>query len=175
MDDYEDDDGPAPEDLDEDSPEARVWLLLQLINPGDEETAVAQFVTYQEALGDPAYSGLEPVWVLRDLIDWQSGFFVDGDDVTGAIDAIEQLVSRWRLWIDWGVEDAGDEEFLARAEVPELVSIAYDQLRSRGYTLWTWQTGSDACAGWITRSTDDEAMQALAIELGIDLRAGNGE
>ena len=40
------------DDVDEDSVEAKVWRLLLLINPGDEETALLQFNDYREAVAD---------------------------------------------------------------------------------------------------------------------------
>ena len=53
------------------------------------------------------------------------------------------------------------------------MAIAYDRLREYGYTLWTWNTASDAHAGWITLSRDDEAMRVVAPALGIEVRAAS--
>jgi hypothetical protein len=72
------------------------------------------------------------------------------------------------------VEDPTDDDFLAITDVPTLMALAYDRLREYGYTLWTWNTSADDMhAGWITLSRDDDAMRALAAELGIELRAGS--
>jgi hypothetical protein len=71
------------------------------------------------------------------------------------------------------VEDPTDDDFLVDTDVPSLMATAYDRLREYGYTLWTWNTGSDAHAGWITLSRDDEAMQVIAPALGIELRAAS--
>lgn len=164
---------------DEDTTQALVWQLLLLINPGDEETALQQFAAYRDALAEANASDVEPVWLLKDVIDWTSGFHVDAADPAAFIDSATELAARWNLWIDWGVEDPTDDEFLAGTDVPALMAIAYDRLREDGYSLWTWNasTGDDgdahAHAGWITRSRDDEAMCALAPELGIELRTGN--
>ena len=156
---------------DDETPEALAWQLLLLINPGDEEAALQQFTAYREALVE-ADEDAEPVWLLRDVIDWKSGFNVGRDDAPAFIDSINELVSRWNLRIDWGTEDPGDDDFLAATEVPELMSIAYDRLREYGYTLWTWNTSGDGDthAGWIASSRDDEAMQVLAPALGIEVR-----
>ena len=75
-------------------------------------------------------------------------------------------------------EDPTDDEFLAGTDVPALMAVAYDRLREYGYSLWTWNAANGAAdddvhAGWITLSRDDEAMRALAAELGIELRAGS--
>ncbi len=157
----------------EDTPEALVWQLLLLINPGDEEMALQQFSAYRDALGEAGDQEIEPVWLLKDAIDWKSGFYVDWADPQSLIDSITELAARWNLRIDWGVEDATDDDFLAAADVPSLMSIAYDRLREYGYTLWTWNTASDAHAGWITLSRDDEAMRVVAPALGIEVRAAS--
>ena len=57
--------------------------------------------------------------------------------------------------------------------VPELMELATDQLRVAGYTLWNWDTGGDAYAGWITRSEDDDEMLEIAETLAFDLRSGD--
>ena len=164
---------PGMEVDEDDTTEALVWQLLLLINPGDEETALQQFAAYREALAEGGDDEAEPVWLLRDVIDWRSGFNVDAEDPQSLIDAVNELAARWNLRIDWGVEDPTDDEFLAATDVPTLMATAYDRLREYNYTLWTWNTGSDSHAGWITRSTDDEAMQAVAAALAIELRAGS--
>lgn len=157
----------------DDTPEALVWQLLLLINPGDEETALRQFAAYRDALAEGGDDDAEPVWLLKDAIDWTSGYYVDAQDTQSLIDAINELAARWNLRIDWGVEDPSDDEFLAATDVPALMATAYDRLREYNYTLWTWNTGEDAHAGWITRSHDDEAMQVVAAALHIELRAAS--
>jgi hypothetical protein len=158
-------------DLEELTTEALVWQLLLLVNPGDEETALRQFSHYREAFHE-AGKDAEPVWVLKDAIDWTSGFFVDSKDSESFMDSVTELVRRWNLQIDWG-GDPSEEDFLDSTDVPALMSIAYDGLRERGYTLWTWDTGTDNYGGWITSSRDDEAMRLVAVALNIELRPGN--
>jgi hypothetical protein len=163
----------------DDTPEALVWQLLLLINPGDEESALQQFAEYRDALAESDPDEVQPVWLLKDVIDWKAGFYVDGTDAVSFIDTITELAARWSLRIDWGVEDASDEDFLADADVPSLMAVAYDRLREYGYSLWTWNTANgpsgdeDMQAGWITLSSDDEAMQELAHALDIELRPGS--
>ena len=159
------------EDADELTTEALVWQLLLLVNPGDEETALRQFSHYREAVQE-ADEEVDPVWLLKDAIDWTSGFFVDWKDCESFIDSVTELVRRWNLEIDWG-GDPSDEDFLDNTDVPALMSTAYDRLRERGYTLWTWDTGSDNYGGWITSSRDDEAMRLVAVALNIELRPGS--
>ena len=161
----------AADELDDDATvEALVWQLLLLINPGDEDAALQQFTVYQDTVADGGADDVEPVWLLKDVIDWKSGFHVDDADPATCIDAITELAARWNLRIDWGVEDVGDDDFLANADVASLLGVAFDRLREHGYTLWTWDTGTDATAGWITLARDDEAMRVVAGELGIDVR-----
>lgn len=152
--------------------EALVWQLLLRINPGDEETALQQFDAYREATIDAGEDEFEPAWVLKDIIDWTSGFQVHEDDAAVFIESITELVARWNLELDWGVDDPTDDDFLADASVPVLLKVAHDALRAYGYTLWTWDTGTDTIAGWITLSRDDEAMRVIAPALGITLRTG---
>lgn len=166
--------GLEPEsDIDEEAgAEALVWQLLLRINPGDEETALRQFDAYREATVDAGDEEFEPAWVLKDIIDWTSGFQAHEGDAAGFIECITELVARWNIDLDWGVEDPTDDEFLDEASVHDLLRVAHDALRAYGYTLWTWDTGTDTIAGWITLSRDDEAMRLIAPELGITLRTG---
>ena len=158
-------------DIDEDAAiEALAWQLLQLINPDDEDTAMQQFAACRDALDE----GSDPVEALRDVIDWKSGFFVANEDPTGLIEVLDELASRFRLRIDWGVDDTSDEDFLDDAEIPALINTAFDRLREHHYTLWTWETGDEHHAGWITRQHDDEALRAVAAALGFHVRTGAG-
>jgi hypothetical protein len=161
----------AGQELEDDATiEALAWQLLLLINPGDDDAALQQFAAYQEAVAEG--DEREPVWLLKDAIDWKSGFYVDDADAATCIDAIDELAARWNLRIAWEMDDGDDEDGVADADVAALVAIAFDRLREYGYTLWTWDTGTDATAGWITLSRDDEAMRVVAAELGIDVRTG---
>ncbi len=172
--DYDQPDELSPE-FDVDDHAARVWNLLVLINPGDEEAALQQFDAWREALGGEVEASAEDeqwLWTLKDVIDWRSGYYVDWKDVDSLISALDELAARWNLRIDWG-GDLDDEDFMESVDVPELMGVAFDQLRPHGYSLWNWNTGGDAYAGWIALSRDDEAMLALTSLLGIEVRLGN--
>ena len=67
------------------------------------------------------------------------------------IDCVAERAARFNLGIDWGVQDPTGAAFLARVSPDALLEPAHDQLRLDGYTLWTWQTGTDARAGWMTQ------------------------
>lgn len=174
-DDFDPDDnyasGDAGAEIDDDaSIEALVWQLLLVINPGDEDAALQQFGAFQDALEGEDAQDVDPVPLLTEAIDWKSGFHIQETDPGALIDCIAELAARFNLAIDWGVEDPTDASFLARATAGELLDTAHDQLRLDGYTLWTWETGTDAVAGWMTLARDDEAMRVLAPALGIDVR-----
>lgn len=170
-DDYDDgydlhDDG---DDEGADTAAAWVWNLLRLINPGDEETALRQFASYRDAVAEDEDDPQERLGALRDAIDWVSGFHVEAHDVEALIDSIDELAARWDIRIDWGGHPS-DGDFLEQTDVPALMALAYDRLRESGYTLWTWNTGTDTHAGWIALSRDDDAMLELGALLGIEMR-----
>ncbi|MDQ3228417.1 MAG: hypothetical protein M3Q13_01590 [Pseudomonadota bacterium] len=153
--------------------EALAWQWLLLVNPGDEETALRQFAAYRDAADEDDLAENMPIQQLIEIIDWTSGFHVEASDTAALIDSLQQLVARWNLQIDWGVDDADDEDFLAATDVPALLSTAHDRLREHGYALWTCTLGDGMEAGWITLVQDEDAMRLLAAELGIDMRAAN--
>ena len=158
-------------DLDDDAAlEAVAWQFLLLVNPGDEDAAAEQFAACREALAD----GDDPMAVLRDAIDWKAGFHIGDDDPGGLVEVLDELASRLNLRIDWGTDDPSDDEFLADTDVPALIGIAFDRLREHHYTLWTWETGAETHAGFITHQRDDEALPVVAGALGVHVRPGAG-
>lgn len=165
-------DGHLEWDQDDEGTEALVWQLLLAINPGDEETALRQFDAYRDAAA-AAGEDEAPMELLKDVIDWTSGFHVPADDSATLIDALNELASRWNLRIDWGVEEPDDPAFLAGTDAHALLAVAYDRLREYGYTVWTWNAEGEVCAGWITLSRDDEAIRLLGPALGVEVRPGS--
>ncbi|MET0332214.1 MAG: hypothetical protein ABW154_12380 [Dyella sp.] len=168
-DDYDHDDA---DDGEERSVETLVWQLLQLINPGDEDTALQQFDAYREAVAGREPDEFEPVEVIGQVIDWRSGFYIAPGDTRALVQAIDELVARWNLDIDWD-GDPDDDEFHDDIDEASLLGLAYDRLAEHGYTLWVWETGDAAAAGWITLKRDGESMRQLATALGINLRLGS--
>jgi len=157
-------------DIDEEAAlEAVAWQWLLLVNPGDEDAALQQFASFREALAE-AGEDAEPTALLRDAIDWKAGFFVAEDDPHALVDALDELAARFGLRIDWDLDDDAVDD----ADVGTLINIAFDRLREHHYTLWTWETGSDHHAGWITRQRDDEALRLVAGALGFHVRTGAG-
>ncbi|MGO4325815.1 hypothetical protein AB4Z48_00560 [Cupriavidus sp. 2TAF22] len=154
-----------------------LWRLIELINLGDAAMAEKQQKLFDEALANAddadEIAGQELLWLLKDVIDWESGFYVDWKDCASFISCLDELCARLDIEIDWGVEDPEDEDFLEKATVPELMELATEQLRMAGITLWNWNTDGDAYAGWIARGEDDEEMTSAAEMLGLDIRAGD--
>lgn len=158
---------PEGEDLDEDAAlEAVVWQLLLLINPGDEDAAQLQYAAVRESLAE----GGDVIEIIRDTIDWKSGFHIADDDPAGVIEALDELAARFGIRIDWDIDDTSDEDALADTDAPALLQRAGEQLREHHYTLWTWETGADTHAGWITLQADDEALPVVAGALGFHVR-----
>jgi hypothetical protein len=145
--------------------------LLLLINPGDEDAALQQFAIYQDALADTD-DDVPLLSLLRDAIDWKSGFFVTDDAPAELVEVLDELASRWNLRIDWGLDEDADD--LAGADTGTLLQTAHDRLREHHYTVWTCETGSDEHAGWITLQQDDEALRLVAGALGLHVRTGAG-
>ena len=171
--DYEDSDELLPT-FDEDDHPARVWNLLWLINPGDEDTALQQFDAWREArAGAEDESGDEQwLWDLNDAIDWRSGFHVDWKDIDSFVAVIDELAARWNLRIDWG-GDLDDEDFAEGLDGVQLMSTAFDRLREHNYTLWSVDAGSDGFSGVMSLTRDDDAMLALCSLLGVEVRPGS--
>lgn len=168
----DDDDFEPGQDFDDedDSVEAKVWQLLLLINPGDEEGALQQFADYREAVADGDEA--EPVELIARVIDWRSGFMVDAGDLRSLVQGLDELSARWNLSIDWG-GDPDDDDFFDDTDAGTLLGIAYDRLAEFGYTVWAWETDDDSHAGWITLTRDNEPMRELATALHINLRLGS--
>ena len=156
----------------DDSVEARVWQLLLLVNPGDDEMALQQFADYRDAIAHVDENDVEPIEVIRRVIDWRSGFHVGAQDTHALVQAIDELSSRWNIFIDWG-GDPDDDDFHADIDAASLFVTAYDRLAEHGYTLWSMETEDDGYAGWITLTRDNEHLRELATVLGINLRLGS--
>ncbi len=157
---------------DEGALEAVAWQFLLLANPDDEDAARQQFVAFQAALLAEAGGHADPALLLRDAIDWKAGFHVAEDDAQGLMEALDELAARWRLHIDWGLDE--DDPHAPLPDTSDLLQAAFTQLRERHYSLWTVDTGEPTLAGWITLERDAEAMQVIASALGMPARTGVG-
>lgn len=161
---------------DEDALETVAWQFLLLVNPDDEDAAQEQFAAFQQAIENHG-EGADPAEVLRGIIDWKAGFCVHEQDGQALMEVVDELVARWQLRIDWGLdddEDEDDEDDGERPDPADLLHSAYAQLRAHHYSLWTVETGEHTLAGWIIRERDEEAMQLVAASLGMHARVGVG-
>jgi hypothetical protein len=174
MNDYDDDFDPEHESDESEGSETEtlVWQLLLLINPGDEESALQQFGEYQEAVAEVDEDELEPMEYVSRVIDWRSGFQVDEQDTRALVQAIDELASRWNVTIDWN-GDPDEDEFHEDQDAASLFATAYDRLAEAGYTLWSWETGAETVAGFMTLTRDGEPLRELATVLHINLRLGS--
>lgn len=153
----------------DDTTEVIAWQFLLLVNPDDEDAAIQQFRGVQHALADRGEDA-DIGELLLQAIDWQAGFRVADDDAQGVMEALDELASRWRLHIDWEL----DEDAEALPDPVHLLTLAFAQLRERHYSLWTLETGEDTVAGWVTREADEEAMLLVVAALGLQARIGVG-
>ena len=154
---------------DDDALDVVVWQFLLLVNPDDEDAAREQFAAFHAALEESGPDA-DPALLLRDVIDWKAGFHIGEDDATGLMDALDELASRWRQRIDWGLDDDAE----AAPDTDAVLQTAFVQLREQHYSLWTVETGEATLAGWITHERDEEAMQLVAAALGLSARPGVG-
>jgi len=172
---FSDDDHDAADafdDIGDASVETLVWQLLQLINPGDEDTALQQFDDYRQTVASLDEDGYEPVHMVAHVIDWRSGFHIDVGDTRALVQVIDELCARWNLSIDWN-GDPTDDEFFEDVDGASLLGTACDRLAEYGYTLWTWEADDGSHAGWMTLTRDAESMRELATALGITLHLGS--
>lgn len=170
--DFDAEDGFDESESEHESVETCVWRLLLLINPGDEEMALQQFAEYRDAVGQADEDEIEPVEVIRRVIDWRSGFYVAAHDTHALVQAVDELSSRWNISIDWN-GDPDDDDFHTDTDAASLFATAYDRLAEHGYTLWSWESDDDCYAGWVTLTRDNELMRELATTLGINMRLGS--
>lgn len=162
------------QELDDDADlDALAWQWLLLVNPGDEDAAQQQFRDWQDAR--PGDEDIDTgVAALLDATDWRASFRVHEDDPVTLIDALNTLAGRFRVEIDWNLEDPTDPAQLAGMSPGALIGVADDQLRIDGYTIWTWDPGDATVAGVIALRDDDEGMRLVGHALGLDLRAASG-
>lgn len=153
---------------------AAVRELLGCINVDDGEAAQAQFAAFEAALRSPEHAELDAangdalVWVLRDVTDMQSGYYVDWKDSDEFMLRINAMSERLGLRVDWQAPTQG-EDFEGLQGLPVLLVQARLQLQAQGITLWAWDTEGDAYGGWMARSSDDERMRSIARQLSLTL------
>lgn len=154
---------------------AAIEQLISLINP-TEQGMVDQLAKFKEDLtdaGDECENGVDLIWLLKDVIDWDTGFFVDWKDTESFVGSINTLCEAWDVQIYWGVDDPEDDEFLDNTDVPNLMELAHAALQEHGLTLWQWDTEGDCYAGWISRTGLDDELLAISDQLDVEFRQGD--
>ncbi|MEJ8849954.1 DUF6630 family protein [Variovorax rhizosphaerae] len=148
---------------------AAVEELIVLVNPTGE-SAARQLAAFREALpalsADQRNDGDRLIWTLKDIVEWETGFFVDWKDTESFVQCMDVLCAGWNATIDWGEPDAAeDKDFPERVDLPGLLQIAFTALAAQGLTLWSWDTQGDAYGGWIARSASDGKMLDVSSRL----------
>lgn len=147
-----------------------VERLIALSNPdaGSVTAQIAEFRGLLKDEGEEIKNGTDLIWQFKNVVDWQSGFFVDWKDTESFVQCLDQLGAARGVEIDWGVEDAMDDDFLDSVDVEELMSMAAASLAGHDLTLWNWDTEGDDYGGWIARAEDDEEIAEIARCLDVD-------
>ena len=112
------------------------------------------------------------LWAMKDVVDWESGYFVDWKDTDSFVRCATGIAEQWGATLTFGVADPLDDDFLSRHTVPDLLSRAHTELLTQGFMLWSWDTEGDCYAGWITRSTAAAAVVALSSRFGVRVLPG---
>lgn len=142
--------------------------LLVLINPdtGLAEQQIGQLRAMLRSGGDDDDDEAEDyehiLWLLGDVIDWESGYFVDWKEARSCVDVLTLLAARWGVSLSFGD--------VKGADVATLLARAHGELSTHGLTLWGWQTDSDCYCGWITRADAAAELTAISRTLGVAFR-----
>lgn len=148
--------------------------LLRLINPepalADEQWTSLQALLAEE---DNEWEETGLMWAFKEAVDWTSGFFVDWKDTESFVQAIDTLASLWKVSVDWGTEDALDDDFLEEHDVPALMAIAHASLQAQGMDLWSWDTDGDCYSGFLARTDDAGRVQTQAESLDVQILTGD--
>lgn len=144
--------------------------LIELANPDAAGAAeqISQFREQLQAEEDNIQNGTDLIWLFKDIVDWQSGFFVDWKDTESFVQCLDELSAARGVQIDWQTEDPLDDDFLDSVDVEELLTRAADSLDTYGLRLWTWDTEGDEYAGWISRKEDDAEIDGISQCLDVD-------
>lgn len=123
----------------------------------------------KEAEGDPS----RLLWIIKDIIDWETGFYVDWSDTESFVECLGELAESRGVTLSFGVDDPLAEEFLDEVEVSELMLRAHAELAAQGLVLWNWDTEGDAYGGWISRPDAAPVMATVSEVLGVEIREGS--
>ncbi|MGT2491235.1 DUF6630 family protein [Cupriavidus basilensis] len=132
---------------------------------------------FDEALANSddadAVEGQELLWILKDVIDWESGFCVDWKDAPSSSAAwmsfapasTSSSTGAWKIpktRSSWKKPACRADGTGARAIAP-----------GRHHAMELGHRERRLCAGWLARGEDDEEMISLAETLGLEIRPGD--
>jgi hypothetical protein len=149
-------------------------VLLEIINP-TVDLAHQQIAQFRETLlsevNDDDHSNI--LWIIADVVDWESGYFVDWKDTESFVQCVMKLADRWGVTLTFCSEDPLAQDFLSRTNVPDLLSQAHSELLPKGFILWGWDTEGDCYSGWITKAISASTVAAISAALSIEVRSGD--
>jgi hypothetical protein len=162
--------------------------LIRLITPDPvtresaESALAAAFVASEHSSDDDLRAnedgqrietGDDLLWMLREILDWKSLFYVDWKDRESLVQSVNAIATPWGVTVDWGVPDPESEDFLSLHTVDELMPIAHASLSAQGFDLWNWATDGDCYSGWIARAKDADAIMEISREVDVAFRTGD--
>jgi len=100
----------------------------------------------------------------------------EADDSMLIVSDMERMAAARDCQIDWG-GDANDRTFRLALGMDGLLATAGRSLWAQGYNLWRDKSpsrmqspdGFEQYCGWISKSADDEALQALCASLNVSV------
>jgi hypothetical protein len=148
-----------------------IGQLIDLISPSAE---IANKHREQFLDADPDDVDAEDAsalpWLLKDVVDWETGYFVDWKDTESFVQCTTGIAEAWGATVTFGTENPLDDDFLDDVTVPELMIRAHKELLGQGLILWNWNTQGDCYSGWLTRTSERALVKSLLEPLGVEVR-----
>lgn len=151
-----------------------VGRLIEIISPSKEQAEQHLANLLRESPEDDDADGPGALlWLLKDVIDWETGYFVDWKDTESFVQCLTGLASAWGTHLSFGTDDPLDDDFLDEVSVPDLMVRAHLELLEKGLVLWNWDTGGDCYGGWISRIDARPVMDVVSALLETEIREGS--
>lgn len=113
------------------------------------------------------------MWMVKDIADWESVFYVDWKDTESFVQSVQQLAEARDAQVTFGVDDPEDEDFLENHSVSQLMVLAHAELQKQGLVLWNWSTLEDCYSGFITTPAAAADLSEIAGMLEVQFREGS--
>lgn len=91
-------------------------------------------------------------------------FHADGSDTDCMLYALDSICDNLCLDIefDWGCEDPEED-----LDIPQILTLAHQQLQKIGFALWYWNMESDDYNGWIAPVSATDTIAEVVVQLGV--------